>query len=110
MKADGVFSGGGVKAMALAGALTAAEEAGYTDWDRLAGTSAGAITALANLVGHHALARGDALSEWIESLLAAAPRPVCHLRRARRTPSCGGLRPRAPSDGRVPRRRVAVPG
>jgi NTE family protein len=50
--ADGVFSGGGVKAIAYAGALAAAEEAGYHDWQHLAGTSAGAITAAAVAVGY----------------------------------------------------------
>ncbi len=51
-RADGVFSGGGVKAIAYAGALAAAEEAGYHDWEQLAGTSAGAITAAAIAVGY----------------------------------------------------------
>jgi NTE family protein len=52
VQADGVFSGGGVKAIAFAGAIRAAEEAGYTDWVRVAGTSAGAITAMALAVGY----------------------------------------------------------
>jgi NTE family protein len=56
--ADGVFSGGGVKAIAFAGALVAAEEAGYREWEQLAGTSAGAITAAALAVGY----TGDALT------------------------------------------------
>lgn len=47
MKADAVFSGGGIKGLAFAGAVKAAEEAGYTQWEDLAGTSAGAITAMA---------------------------------------------------------------
>ena len=47
LHADGVFSGGGVKAIAYAGALKAAEEAGYREWEHVAGTSAGAITAAA---------------------------------------------------------------
>jgi NTE family protein len=51
LHADGVFSGGGVKAIAYAGALKAAEEAGYTEWEHVAGTSAGAITAAAIAVG-----------------------------------------------------------
>lgn len=54
MRADGVFSGGGVKAIGFAGALKAAAEAGYTEWHRLAGTSAGAITAMALAVGYDA--------------------------------------------------------
>jgi NTE family protein len=54
MRADGVFSGGGVKGIAFAGAIKAAEEAGYTEWVRLAGTSAGAIAAMALAVGYDA--------------------------------------------------------
>jgi NTE family protein len=50
--ADGVFSGGGVKAIAYAGAVAAAEKAGYGDWQELGGTSAGAITAAALAVGY----------------------------------------------------------
>jgi NTE family protein len=105
MQADAVFSGGGIKGLAFAGALKAAEEAGYTEWVDLAGTSAGAITAMALAVGydpeglrglfsfdflklddrgpfglgiienyfHHGVARGKALTRWIESLLEGAP-------------------------------------
>ena len=54
MRADGVFSGGGVKGIAFGGALRAAGEAGYTEWQRLAGTSAGAITAMVLAVGYNA--------------------------------------------------------
>lgn len=54
MRADGVFSGGGVKGIAFAGAIAAAEAAGYTEWRRLAGTSAGAIAAMALAVGYDA--------------------------------------------------------
>lgn len=54
MKADGVFSGGGIKGLAFAGALKAAAEAGYDEWGQLAGTSAGAITAMALAVGYSA--------------------------------------------------------
>jgi NTE family protein len=54
MRADGVFSGGGIKAIGFAGALKAAAEAGYTEWVSLAGTSAGAITAMALAVGYDA--------------------------------------------------------
>jgi NTE family protein len=54
MKADGVFAGGGVKGLAFAGALEATAEAGYTEWGKLAGTSAGAITAMALAVGYDA--------------------------------------------------------
>ncbi|MFC0522644.1 patatin-like phospholipase family protein [Pontibacillus salicampi] len=44
MNIDGVFSGGGVKAIAFIGALKVVEEKGYK-FDRVAGTSAGAIIA-----------------------------------------------------------------
>jgi NTE family protein len=54
MEADGVFSGGGIKGLAFAGALQAAAEAGYTEWVEMAGTSAGAITAMALAVGYDA--------------------------------------------------------
>jgi NTE family protein len=56
MEADGVFSGGGVKGLAFAGALAAAQEAGYSRWADVAGTSAGAITAMALAVGYDAAA------------------------------------------------------
>jgi NTE family protein len=54
MQADGVFSGGGIKGLAFAGGLQAAAEAGYDEWVRVAGTSAGAITAMALAVGYSA--------------------------------------------------------
>lgn len=54
MQADGVFAGGGIKGLAFAGALEVAEEAGYDEWMQLAGTSAGAITAMALAVGYTA--------------------------------------------------------
>lgn len=44
MKVDVVFQGGGVKGIAFVGAIEALEENGYT-FNKLAGTSAGAITA-----------------------------------------------------------------
>ncbi|MFD1018719.1 patatin-like phospholipase family protein [Thalassobacillus hwangdonensis] len=44
MRIDGVFSGGGVKALAFVGALQVVTEKGYS-FERVAGTSAGAITA-----------------------------------------------------------------
>jgi NTE family protein len=109
MQADGVFSGGGIKGLAFAGAIKAAEEAGYDDWQSLGGTSAGAITAMALAVGYdaaglkelfsfdfskiddkggpfglgvienffdHGIVRGKALAQWIDSVLAGAPRKV----------------------------------
>jgi NTE family protein len=53
-QADAVFSGGGIKGLAFAGALQAAAEVGYTEWVDVAGTSAGAITAMALAVGYDA--------------------------------------------------------
>ncbi|MCL6459295.1 MAG: patatin-like phospholipase family protein [Gorillibacterium sp.] len=44
MEADAVFEGGGVKGIAFVGAIEVMEAHGYT-WQRLAGTSAGAIVA-----------------------------------------------------------------
>jgi len=52
-KADAVFEGGGVKGIALVGALQAFEEAGF-EWENVAGTSAGAITAALVAVGYKA--------------------------------------------------------
>ncbi|NEU29616.1 patatin-like phospholipase family protein [bacterium LRH843] len=51
MKVDGVFAGGGVKAFAFVGALQVMEEKGYT-FERVAGTSAGAIIASLIRVGY----------------------------------------------------------
>lgn len=44
MKADGVFEGGGVRGIAFTGAIQAMEEE-QVEWERLAGTSAGAVIA-----------------------------------------------------------------
>jgi len=41
LTADGVFSGGGIKGLAFAGALAGAEEAGYGEWHQLAGHISG---------------------------------------------------------------------
>ena len=52
-RADGVFEGGGVKGIAFAGAIAAAErEAGVEEWVNLAGTSAGAIVSALLAVGY----------------------------------------------------------
>lgn len=51
MIVDGVFAGGGVKAFAFVGALQVMEEKGY-QFDRLGGTSAGAIVAALIKVGY----------------------------------------------------------
>ncbi len=53
MKADAVFEGGGVKGIALVGALWAAEARGYA-WENVAGTSAGAIVASLVAAGYTA--------------------------------------------------------
>jgi len=54
-RADGVFEGGGVKGIAFAGALAAAErEAGVQEWVNLAGTSAGSIVSALLAVGYDA--------------------------------------------------------
>ena len=53
-EADAVFEGGGVKGIAFAGAIQAAEEAGVKEWKNIAGTSAGAITAALLAVGYTA--------------------------------------------------------
>jgi NTE family protein len=63
VQADGVFSGGGVKGIAFSGAIQAAEEAGYSEWRRLAGTSAGAIAAMALAVGYDAGRIREVLAE-----------------------------------------------
>jgi NTE family protein len=64
MRADGVFSGGGIKGLAFAGGLQAAAEAGYDEWDKLAGTSAGAITAMALAVGYDAQSLREQLDNF----------------------------------------------
>lgn len=57
MWADAVFEGGGVKAVALVGALQVAEEKGF-GWKQLAGASAGAIIASLLAAGY----RGEELA------------------------------------------------
>jgi NTE family protein len=51
LKADAVFEGGGVKGIGLVGAVCRFEEEGYT-WERLAGTSAGAMIAAMLAAGY----------------------------------------------------------
>ncbi len=70
MRADGVFSGGGIKGLAFAGALQAAADAGYTEWGKLAGTSAGAITAMALAVGYDAQSLREQLDSFDFSTIA----------------------------------------
>ncbi|HLB20636.1 MAG TPA: patatin-like phospholipase family protein [Solirubrobacteraceae bacterium] len=64
VRADGVFSGGGIKGLAFAGGLQAAAEAGYDEWVKLAGTSAGAITAMALAVGYSAQGLREQLDDF----------------------------------------------
>src|SRR5919201_821751 len=70
MRADGVFSGGGIKGLAFAGALEAAAEAGYTEWGQVAGTSAGSITAMMLAVGYDAQALRHQLETFDFSTIA----------------------------------------
>jgi NTE family protein len=63
VKADAVFEGGGVKGIAFVGAICCLEECGY-QWEKLAGTSAGAIVAALLAVGY----RGRELKEIMEKL------------------------------------------
>jgi NTE family protein len=70
IRADGVFSGGGIKGLALAGALQAAADAGYSEWAKLAGTSAGAITAMALAVGYDAQGLREQLNKLDFSTIA----------------------------------------
>jgi NTE family protein len=54
-RADAVFEGGGVKGIAFAGAISAAErDAGVEEWVNVAGTSAGAIVSALLVVGYDA--------------------------------------------------------
>jgi NTE family protein len=79
VQADGVFSGGGVKGIAFAGAVAAAEEAGYTEWVRLAGTSAGAIAAMALAVGYDANGMRRALEATDYTKIGESSNPVRRL-------------------------------
>jgi NTE family protein len=64
-RADGVFEGGGVKGIAFAGAISAAErDAGVEEWVNVAGTSAGSIVAALLVAGYD--------SVGLQKLLAAA--------------------------------------
>lgn len=63
-EADAVFEGGGVKGIALAGAVAASEAAGVSVWKNVAGTSAGAIVACLIAVGYN----GQRLKEILDTL------------------------------------------
>ena len=64
-EADGVFQGGGVKGIALVGALLGFAERGYDRWVDVAGSSAGSIVAAYLACGHDAYET--------EQLLRSAP-------------------------------------
>lgn len=83
LTADGVFSGGGIKGLAFAGALEGAREAGYTSWHALAGTSAGAITAMALAVGYDAASLKASLDAFDFASIADYGSPVHVLGAAR---------------------------
>jgi NTE family protein len=76
LTADGVFSGGGVKGLAFAGALKGAAEAGYGEWHELAGTSAGAITAMALAAGYDAARLSKTLDAFDFGRLADYGSPI----------------------------------
>jgi NTE family protein len=65
--ADGVFQGGGVKGIALVGALLEFADRGWTNWVSVAGTSAGSIIASYLACGHDA--------DDLEKLLRETPYP-----------------------------------
>jgi NTE family protein len=79
VQADAVFSGGGVKGIAFAGAIAAAEGAGYDEWGRLAGTSAGAIAAMALAVGYDAEGIREALEATDYAKIAESGNPFRRL-------------------------------
>ena len=56
--------GGGIKGLAFIGALQAAAEAGWDEWVQLAGTSSGAIIAMALAVGYDAAGLRDAADSF----------------------------------------------
>src|SRR5437588_10132856 len=63
-RADGVFEGGGVKGIAFAGAIAAAErDAGVKEWVNLAGTSAGSIVSALLVAGYDAAGLQQILAE-----------------------------------------------
>jgi NTE family protein len=68
--ADAVFEGGGVKGIAFAGAIAAAEEAGLEEWKNIAGTSAGAIVACLLVVGYDGKRLKEILDEVVYSEFA----------------------------------------
>jgi NTE family protein len=65
-EADAVFEGGGVLGIAFVGALEVAESLGYTAWQHVAGTSAGAIVAACLAAGYHAAELKDILYNQVK--------------------------------------------
>lgn len=65
-----MFEGGGVKGIALAGAVAAADEAGVRNWKNVAGTSAGAIVACLIVVGYDGKRLKEILDEVVYSQFA----------------------------------------
>ncbi len=110
LKADVVLEGGGVKGIALVGALSVLMDAGYT-FPRIAGTSAGAIVGAPPLEGGatpFGARRIGAAAAALAGLRAARHRPIP------RTPRCRlsghGLwisRERRPAEGRQHARQSA---
>jgi len=75
VKIDGVFSGGGVKAIAFVGALQVVEKKGY-QFERVAGTSAGAIIASFIAAGYNSDEIEELLNELQLNKLLDPPRLV----------------------------------
>ncbi|HLR10108.1 MAG TPA: patatin-like phospholipase family protein [Sporosarcina sp.] len=80
MKIDGVFSGGGLKGYALLGAYAALEERGY-QFERVAGTSAGAIVASFIAAGYTAAETERLLDEldpsmFLDARTSMIPHPI----------------------------------
>lgn len=63
MKADAVFEGGGVRGVAFIGAVQAMEEANV-EWQRLAGTSAGAVIAALLAAGY----KSHEIMDWFHAV------------------------------------------
>src|SRR3712207_6704896 len=65
LKADAVFEGGGVKGIGLVGALFTAEQDYHVEWQRVAGTSAGAVVAALVAAGYTANEIYDIIKEKV---------------------------------------------
>mgnify|MGYP003484396654 CR=1 FL=1 len=69
MIVDGVFSGGGIKGFAYVGAIQALEEKGIK-FERVAGTSAGAILATFIAAGFNAQELEEIFDECLDLLIS----------------------------------------